>query len=58
MFLLSVNAVSYINIFQVFVTSRSDMMIVVVRIDVVLYFSIFFKVLVINDGKVLKIKCN
>ena len=40
-FLLSVNAVSYISIFDVFVTSQSDTMIVEVRIDVVLYFSSF-----------------
>ena len=49
-FLLSVNAVSHISIFEVLITSQSKMMIVVVRIDVMLYFSIFFKVLVINDG--------
>ena len=56
--LLSVNAVSHITIFKVLITSQSKMMIVAVRIDVVLYFSIFFKVLVINGGQILKIKCN
>ena len=58
MFLRSVNAVSHIGIFKVFVTLQSDMMIVVVKIDVVLHFSTVIKVLETNDGQVLRVKCS